>query len=54
MEDYWVKDSRYISVSDIGLVAKEGVDKIFVFANSIKTAEGMNGVMFQFIQKIIN
>jgi uncharacterized protein YfaS (alpha-2-macroglobulin family) len=44
MKDYWVKDSRFISVSDIGLVAKEGVDKIFVFANSIKTAEGMNGV----------
>src|SRR5215204_5054524 len=44
MKDYWVKDSRFISVSDIGLVAKEGVDKIFVFTNSIKTAEGMNGV----------
>ena len=25
-------------------MAKEGADKIFVFANSIKTAEGMNGV----------
>jgi alpha-2-macroglobulin len=44
MKDYWVKDSRFISVSDIGLVAKEGVDKIFVFANSIKTAEALNGV----------
>src|SRR6187401_2704552 len=44
MKDYWVRDSRFISVSDIGLVAKEGVDKIFVFTNSIKTAEGMNGV----------
>ena len=43
-KDYWVKDSRFISVSDIGLVAKEGVDKIFVFANSIKTAEGLNDV----------
>jgi alpha-2-macroglobulin len=44
MKDYWVKDSRFVSVSDIGLIAKEGIDKIFVFANSIKTAEGMNGV----------
>ena len=44
MKDYWVKDSRFISVSDIGLVAKEGVDKICVFANSIKSAEGLNGV----------
>jgi len=44
MKDYWVKDSRFISVSDIGLVAKEGVDKIYVFTNSIKTAAGMHGV----------
>ena len=44
MKDYWVKDSRFISVSDIGLVAKEGVDKIYVFTNSIKTAAGMNVV----------
>ncbi|TAL49862.1 MAG: alpha-2-macroglobulin family protein, partial [Chitinophagaceae bacterium] len=43
-ESYWVKDSRYISLSDIGLVAKEGQDKIFVFTNSIKTAAGMDGV----------
>ena len=44
MTDYWVKDSRFISVSDIGLMAKEGIDKIFVFANSIKTAKGLDGV----------
>ncbi|HET9747153.1 MAG TPA: MG2 domain-containing protein, partial [Chitinophagaceae bacterium] len=44
MKDYWVKDSRFISVSDIGLVAKEGVDKIFVFANSIKTAKAIRDV----------
>ncbi|MBC7947609.1 MAG: alpha-2-macroglobulin family protein [Chitinophagaceae bacterium] len=43
-KDYWVKDSRYISLSDLGLVAKEGQDKIFVFANSIKSAEGVSGV----------
>ncbi|MDP4260949.1 MAG: MG2 domain-containing protein [Bacteroidota bacterium] len=43
-KDYWVKDSRYISLSDLGLVAKEGQDKIFVFANSIKNAEPVDGV----------
>jgi uncharacterized protein YfaS (alpha-2-macroglobulin family) len=43
-KDYWVRDSRFISVSDIGLIAKEGQDKFFVFANSIKTAAGMSGV----------
>ena len=43
-EQYWVSDSRFISVSDIGLIAKEGLDKIFVFANSIKSATAINGV----------
>ncbi|CAN5503564.1 hypothetical protein BH10BAC3_BH10BAC3_12230 [soil metagenome] len=43
-EDYWVSDSRFISLSDIGLVAKEGTDKMLVFANSIKTAKADKGV----------
>lgn len=43
-EDYWRNDSRFISLSDIGLIAKETKDKIFVFANSISTAEAMSGV----------
>ncbi|MBI1782989.1 MAG: hypothetical protein HYR66_16730, partial [Sphingobacteriales bacterium] len=37
VDDYWVRDSRFLSVSDIGLIAKEGKDKVLVFANSIKT-----------------
>ena len=44
IEDYWVKDSRFISLSDIGLIAKEGQDKMYVFTNSIKTADPVNGV----------
>ena len=44
MKDYWVRDSRFISVSDIALVAKEGQDKILVFANSIKNAASISGV----------
>ncbi len=43
-EDYWVKDSRYISLSDLGLIAKEGQDKIYVFTNSIKSADAVDGV----------
>ena len=43
-EDYWVKDSRFISLSDLGLITKEGQDKIYVFTNSIKSAEPVNGV----------
>ncbi|MBC7904618.1 MAG: alpha-2-macroglobulin family protein, partial [Gemmatimonadaceae bacterium] len=43
-DDYWVSDSRFISVSDLGLIAREGTDKIFVFVNSIKTGQGVAGV----------
>src|SRR6202007_1890682 len=43
-KDYWVRDSRYISLSDLGLIAKEGQGKIFVFANSIKSAAPVDQV----------
>ncbi|MDB5283092.1 MAG: alpha-2-macroglobulin family protein [Bacteroidota bacterium] len=43
-EQYYLRDSRFISFSDIGLIAKEGKDKIIVFANSIQTAEALSGV----------
>jgi hypothetical protein len=43
-EDYWVSDSRFVALSDIGLIAKEGSDKIFVFVNSLKTTEPINNV----------
>jgi uncharacterized protein YfaS (alpha-2-macroglobulin family) len=44
-EDYWVKDSRFISVSDLGLITKEGQDKIYVFTNSIRTAKPVDGAI---------
>ncbi len=50
-EDYWVKDRCFISITDVGLIAKEGKDKIYVFANSIKTAEPLGGVKLTFIAK---
>jgi alpha-2-macroglobulin len=43
-DDYWVRDSRFISLSDLGLIAKEGEDKIYVFTNSVKTADPVKGV----------
>lgn len=43
-DDYWVRDSRFISLSDIGLIAKQGRDKIFVFTNSIKSAKPLDNV----------
>ncbi|MGB8192211.1 MAG: MG2 domain-containing protein, partial [Chitinophagaceae bacterium] len=43
-DDYWISDSRFISLSDIGLIAKQGRDKIFVFTNSIKSARPLDNV----------
>jgi uncharacterized protein YfaS (alpha-2-macroglobulin family) len=43
--DYWINDSRLISSSDIGLIAKQGADKLFVFANSIRSAGAQAGVV---------
>jgi uncharacterized protein YfaS (alpha-2-macroglobulin family) len=43
-KNYWVSDSRFISISDLGLIAKEGRDKLFVFVNSIKTVQPVSGV----------
>jgi alpha-2-macroglobulin len=43
-KDIWVRDSRFVSISDIGLVAKEGKEKILVFANSLKNADALPGV----------
>jgi uncharacterized protein YfaS (alpha-2-macroglobulin family) len=43
-KDYWVQDSRFISLSDIGIIAKQGQEKMLVFTNSIKTAGALNGV----------
>lgn len=44
MDQYWTRDSRFISFSDIGLIARQAQDKIYVFANSIKTAKPLSGV----------
>ena len=43
-KDYWVRDSRFLSLSDIGLIAKEGTENMVVFANSIQTAPPIKGV----------
>ncbi|MFI5124293.1 MAG: alpha-2-macroglobulin [Chitinophagales bacterium] len=43
-KDYWVRDSRFLSLSDIGLIAKDASDNMVVFANSIQTALPLKGV----------
>lgn len=44
MEDYWRNDSRFVALTDIGLITKQAKDKLWVFANSIKTTESLGGV----------
>jgi alpha-2-macroglobulin len=46
-KSYWLRDSRFISLSDIGMIAKEGKEKILVFTNSIKTAAALPGIGVQ-------
>ncbi|MCR6719971.1 MAG: MG2 domain-containing protein [Chitinophagaceae bacterium] len=43
-DEYWVRDSRFISISDLGLIAKQGKENMMVFVNSIKTAKALSGV----------
>jgi len=47
----WLSDVQLVSVSDIGLIAKEGIDEIFVAARSISTAKPLSGVNVRFISK---
>ncbi|NWJ50414.1 MAG: alpha-2-macroglobulin family protein [Bacteroidetes bacterium] len=47
----WIRDIQLVSVSDIGLIVKQGVNKIMVFANSIKDAKPMAGVKIDFISR---
>lgn len=40
----WIRDSKVLSVSDIGLIARHGKNDIWVFANSIRTAQPISGL----------
>ncbi|NEM97922.1 alpha-2-macroglobulin family protein [Pontibacter burrus] len=48
-EKSWLKDSKIVSVSDIGLIAKQGKNDVVVFANSIRDATTLPGVEIRFI-----
>ncbi len=50
-EKRWVRDVQLVSVSDIGLIVKQGVNKIMVFTNSIKDARPLIGVKIDFISR---
>jgi alpha-2-macroglobulin len=48
-EHNWIQQSKIISISDIGLIVKEEQDNIYVFANSIHTAEALSDVSVSFV-----
>ncbi|WP_128547903.1 Ig-like domain-containing alpha-2-macroglobulin family protein [Larkinella soli] len=43
-EQAYMGATKLVSVSDVGLIAKQGSDEVWVFANSIKTAESLANV----------
>ena len=43
-KDYWVRDSRFLSLSDIGLIAKEGNEKWLYLPIRFKSAQPIKGV----------
>jgi uncharacterized protein YfaS (alpha-2-macroglobulin family) len=47
----WLSDVQMVSVSDIGLIVKEGADEILVAARSIATAQPLSGVNIRFYSR---
>ncbi len=47
--DRWIKATKLISISDIGLIARQSKDEVYVFANSIKEAIPVRGAKITFI-----
>jgi uncharacterized protein YfaS (alpha-2-macroglobulin family) len=43
-EHNWIQQSKILSISDIGLIARQEKDNTYVFANSIKNATPLRGV----------
>lgn len=48
-ENQWIKASKMVSVSDIGLIARSGENEVYVFANSVKEATPMQKVTINII-----
>jgi len=45
----WLQETKIVSLSDIGLIARQSDDEVYVFANSILTTEALKGVKVNFI-----
>jgi len=47
--DYWRKDIKVISISDLGIIAKRSADELLVFVNSIRTTEPLSGIQVSLV-----
>lgn len=47
----WLRDSKIIALSDIGLISKQSNNEMLVFAHSIKTAEPLSGVEVKLVTR---
>lgn len=43
-QDYWVSDSRFVALSDLGIIARAGTDAMKVFLQSIQTTQPIGEV----------
>jgi len=48
-EDRWLRDSKFVSISDIGLLAKQGKNDMLIMANSILNNDALSGVEINLI-----
>ncbi len=48
-EDRWIRTGKIVSISDIGLIARQSADEVYIFANSIKNATPLKGTKISFI-----
>jgi uncharacterized protein YfaS (alpha-2-macroglobulin family) len=50
-EQKWLRDSRLIAISDLGLIVKDTDNDMFVMVNSIKSAEALSGAEVRIISR---
>ncbi len=48
-EDQWIRSSQFVSLSDIGLIARKSRDDVMVIANSLVNGQAMAGTQVQLI-----
>ncbi len=49
--DYWMRDRKVISLSDLGIIAKKTDEEVIVFVNALSTARPIGGVTVKVISE---